>query len=160
MSTETTERELPLSIQTVVRTLSAEDKNDLKLALQELQIRYSASGISFFEPTMSHGFTNQLVDDLVRYSNNIFSSDYLQNSFSIYSTQHVIDVLEVFQELFEDIPDFVQPMYVLALLNSEVARAEHYLQAMEVVTCLENAECSSDSCDELDFSLPEFDLQL
>ena len=159
LSSKATQEELPLSISTLVRTLSNEDKNDLTLALQELQKRYSANSSSLFEPTVSHGFTNELVDDIVRNSTNIFSSDYLQNNFFIYSTQHVMDILEVFQELFEDIPNFVQQMEVLGLLNSEVARAEHYLQAMEVVACLDSTELFSDSSDELDFLLPEVDLQ-
>ncbi|XP_074631669.1 vesicle transport through interaction with t-SNAREs homolog 1B-like isoform X4 [Acropora palmata] len=42
-----------------------------------------------------------------------------------------MDVLEVFQELFKDIPNFEQQMEVLSLLNREVTQAEHYLQAME-----------------------------
>lgn len=43
-----------------------------------------------------------------------------------------MDVLEVFQELFKDIPNFEQQMEVLSLLNREVTQAEHYLQAMVV----------------------------
>ena len=37
------------------------------------------------------------------------------------------NVLEVFQEPFEDIPDFEQQIEVLGLLNSEVAQAERYM---------------------------------
>ena len=55
----------------------------------------------------------------------------------MYSTQYVADVLEVFQELFQDISYFQQQMEVLDFLNSEVAQAERYMlmQAMELSAC-------------------------
>ena len=67
-----------------------------------------------------------------------------------------MDVLEVHQELFEDIPNFEKQMEVLSLLNREVTQAEHYLQAMELDAYIEHI---SDDSDELYSFLPEFDLQ-
>ena len=96
------------------------------------------------------------MEGIVENASTIFTLDNLQENFSIYCTQHVMDVLEVFQELFEDIPDFYQQMEVLSTLSKEVARAEDYLQAMEIAACVENL---SDDSDEFDFLLPEFDLQ-
>ena len=125
----------------------------------ELRSKLSAYGTSFFEPTASHGFSEQVVEDIVENASTIFTLDNLQESFSIYCTQHVMDVLEVFQELFEDIPDFYQQMEVLSSLSKEVARAEDYLQAMEIAACVESAENLSDDSDEFDFLLSEFDLQ-
>lgn len=79
----------------------------------------------------------------------ISTFDYLQQNFSIYSTHHIMDVLEVLQELFEDIPDYEQQMEVLDLLKSEVTHAEGYFQAMELVACLHSgASISVDSDDE------------
>lgn len=141
------------------RTLTPEDKNDLKLALLELQSRFSGSDhATFLDPTASHGFTEQLVNDIVKNAASIFTFDHLQHKFSIYSTQHIMDVLEVFQELFEDIPDYDQQMEVLDLLKSEVARAEIYLQAMELEACLQSVDFFSDDSD-TEFLLSEFDLQ-
>ena len=71
--------------------------------LLELQSRFSAKSAPFFDATASHGFTDQLVDDIVKNATRIFTFGYLQQNFSIYSTKHAMDVLEVFQELFEDI---------------------------------------------------------
>ena len=141
------------------RTLTDVDKNDLRLALVELKFQLSVKSGSFFDPTSSHGFTEQLVDDIVKDASNIFSFEYLQDHFSMYSTQYVADVLEVFQELFEDIPDFEQQMEVLGLLNSEVAQAERcmFMQAMELSPCV--AENFSDSSDEFIYELPEFELE-
>ena len=138
------------------RILTPEDQNDLRLALLELTSKLSAYGTSFFEPTASYGFSEQVVEGIVENASTIFTLDNLQENFSIYCTQHVMDVLEVFQELFEDIPDFYQQMEVLSTLSKEVARAEDYLQAMEIAACVENL---SDDSDEFDFLLPEFDLQ-
>ena len=141
------------------RTLTDVDKNDLRLALVELKFQLSVKSGSFFDPTSSHGFTEQLVDDIVKDASNIFSFEYLQDHFSMYSTQYVADALEVFQELFEDIPDFEQQMEVLGLLNSEVAQAERcmFMQAMELSPCV--AENFSDSSDEFIYELPEFELE-
>ena len=99
------------------------------------------------------------MEDIVENASTIFTLDNLQENFSIYCTQHVMDVLEVFQELFEDIPDFYQQMEVLSTLSKEVARAEDHLQAMEIAACVESAEKLSYDSDEFDFLLPEFDLQ-
>lgn len=53
-----------------------------------------------------------------------------------------MDVLEVLQEVFEDIPDYEQQMEVLDLLKSEVTHAEGYFQAMELVACLHSGASS------------------
>ena len=71
------------------RALTLEDKNDLRLALLELMSRFSASGVTYFEPTARHGFTEALVEDIVQKSTSIFTFGYLQENVSIYSTQHV-----------------------------------------------------------------------
>ena len=59
-----------------------------------------------------------------------------------------MDVLEVLQELFEDIPDYEQQMEVLELLKSEVTRAEGYLQALELVAYLHSGPSISDDSDD------------
>ena len=67
-----------------------------------------------------------------------------------------MDVLEIFQELFEDIPDFAHQMEVLGLLNSEVSQAENDIQTME--PCHWESEHFSDDSIELNVELPEFDI--
>lgn len=79
------------------RILTPEDQNDLRLALLELTSKLSAYGTSFFEPTASYGFSEQVVEGIVENASTIFTLDNLQENFSIYCTQHVMDVLEVFQ---------------------------------------------------------------
>ena len=132
-----------------------EDKNDLRLALLELRSRFSASGVTSFEPMASHGFTEAVKWRTLSKKQLAFSLLILyRRPFQfIISTQHVMDVLEVFQELFKDIPNFEQQMEVLPLLNREVTQAEHYLQAMVVTEIVEHIS------DEMYSLLPEFDLQ-
>ena len=144
------------TIQGNTRTLSDTDRTDLRLALLEMQSELSARSGSLFDPIISHGFTQQLVDDIVQDSSNVFSFEYLQKNFSMYSIQHVMDVLEIFQELFEDIPDYAQQMEVLGLLNSEVTQAENDIQTMELSHW--ESEHFSDDSDELNVELPEFDI--
>ena len=79
------------------RILTPEDQNDLRLALLELTSKLSAYGTSFFEPTASYSFSEQVVEGIVENASTIFTLDNLQENFSIYCTQHVMDVLEVFQ---------------------------------------------------------------
>ena len=55
------------------RTLTDTDENDLRLALEELKFQLSVRSGSFFYSTSSHGFTEQLVDDIVKDASNIFS---------------------------------------------------------------------------------------
>lgn len=46
------------------RTLTPEDENDLRMALLELKTGFSGSVDIFLEPTASHGFTEQLMEDI------------------------------------------------------------------------------------------------
>lgn len=70
-----------------------------------------------------------------------------------------MDILKVFQELFEDIPDYAQQMEVLDLLKCEVSNAEIYLQAMELDVCLQSHDIFLDNDSDNEFFLSEFDLQ-
>ena len=79
---------------------------------------FSGNGNAFLESNGSHGFTEELVDDIVKNAASIFTFEYMQQNFSVYSTHPMMDVLEVLQELFKDIPDYEQQMKVLDLLKS------------------------------------------
>ena len=63
------------------RTLTAVDENDLRMALMELKTQFSVKSGSFFDPTSSHGFTEQLVNDIVKDVSNIFSFKYWRKNF-------------------------------------------------------------------------------
>ena len=69
-----------------------------------------------------------------------------------------MDVLEVFQELFEDINDYEKQIEELALIHNEVSQAEDYLLESEMIDGLSAVILAhlEDSCE--DFSqLQEFE---
>ena len=44
----------------------------------------------------------------------------------MFSSKHIMDVLEVFQELFEDVNNYDEQMEQLNLIHHEVCQAEDY----------------------------------
>ena len=109
------------------RKLSAVDKEDLRLALNELRDKYSSGIVSLFHEETCHGFSQSLINDIVSHAEHIFSGKYLTENLAIYSTIHAIDVLEIIQELFGDIADFDSEMDELHLLRKHINEIEYYL---------------------------------
>lgn len=114
------------------RDLNEVDKNDLRLSLLELKERYSSGLVSFFHEETCHGFSDKLINDIVDHANHVFSGKYLIDNLAMYSSIHAIDVLEVFQELFGDIPQFDQEMDELHLLRKQLTDMESYLLSSSV----------------------------
>ena len=106
------------------RDLNEVDKNDLRLSLLELKERYSSGLVSFFHKETCHGFSDKLINDIVDHANHVFSGKYLTDNLAMYLSIHAIDVLEVFQELFGDIPQFDQEMDELHLLRKQLTDME------------------------------------
>lgn len=75
MRVEDDEEQVPTDAKS--RKITATDENDLRLALMELKSQFSANSGSFFDPTISHGFTDHLIEDIVKDASNIFSFEYL-----------------------------------------------------------------------------------
>lgn len=73
---------------------------------------------------------------IVEHAPSIKSTDYLQKHLYMFISKHVMDVLEVFQELFEDTNDYDKQMEELALIHNEVSQAENYLLASEMINGL------------------------
>ena len=109
------------------RKLSAVDKEDLRLALNELRDKYSSGIVSLFHEETCHGFSQSMIYDIVSHAEHIFSGKYLTENLAIYSTIHAIDVLEIIQELFGDIADFDSEMDELHLLRKHINEIEYYL---------------------------------
>ena len=70
---------------------------------------------------------------IVQQAPSIKSADYLQKHLYMFIFKHVMDVLEVFQELFEDTNDYDEQMEELALIHNEVSQAEDYLLESEMI---------------------------
>ena len=140
-----------------VRELGETDLRDLKLALEELQLQYSAFGSSLFHPESSHGFSTQLIENIIQHAPFINSTEYLYKHLSMFSSKHVMDVLEVFQELFEDINNYEVQIEELNLIYQEVSQAEDYLGLSDGLLDL-NISKFGNSTEELEYQLQEFEL--
>lgn len=109
-----------------VRELSETDLLDLRLSLEELQQQYSACGPSLFHAESTHGFSDQLIGNILKHAPNISSAEYMSQHLSMFSSKHIMDVLEVFQELFEDVNNYDEQMEQLNLIHHEVCQVEDY----------------------------------
>lgn len=77
----------------------------------------------------------------------------------MFSSKHVTDVLEVFQELFEDISNYEEQMEELNLIYHEVSQAEDCLvELSDDGLLLENISSYQDFDEEVDYQLQEFEL--
>lgn len=76
----------------------------------------------------------------------------------MFSSKHVMDVLEVFQELFEDINNYEEQIEELNLVYQEVSLAEEYLLGMSDGLLDSNISNFEDSNEELEYHLQEFEL--
>jgi len=72
-----------------------------------------SEGIAMDE-SCSHGFSIQLIEDVSRNCETIFTLQDLLTRCPVFSTSNALRVLEVIQEVFLDIPNFEES---LALLN-------------------------------------------
>ena len=71
----------------------------------------------------------------------------------MFTSKHVMDALEVFQELFEDKNDYEKQMEELALIHNEVSQAEDYLLESEMIDGLSAVACCEDFSQLQEFEL-------
>ena len=76
----------------------------------------------------------------------------------MFSSEHVMDVLEVFHELFEDINNYDEEIEKLNLVYQEVSLAEEYLLGLSDGLLDSNICNCEDPNEELDYQLQEFEL--
>ena len=134
------------------RNLNDQDKEDLRLSFLELKERYSSGLVSLFHQETCHGFSDQLIDDIAEHSNHIFSGKYLTDNLATYSSIHALDVLEVFQELFDDIDHFEQEMDELHMLKKQFTDIESYLISSSLF-------CEPTTSEMEDFVVADYDLE-
>lgn len=123
---------LSLRPETTHQELWEQDRDDLQLSSSEIKRKETF-----------HGFPDQLTDDIIEYAKQVFSGKCLADNLAMYSSLHVIDVLEIFQELLEDINDFEQEMDELHLLKKQFCIVENqYLISSSI--SVEFADVESD----------------
>ena len=91
-------------LHTLKRDVSLDSKQVLHDALMDLKGQFDKGQPSVFDSVSTHGFSESLVDLLVLNCEYIFTLSDLMEDFPVYSVAHGIAILEVFDELFEDIP--------------------------------------------------------
>ena len=63
-----------------------------------------------FDSTSSSSFTSELVNELVLHASSVFSLPDILKRFPVFSLGHAKLILEIFREIFEDIPYFDEMM--------------------------------------------------
>ena len=87
------------------RKVTSQERNTLREALHEVLHDMRSDGIAMDE-SCSHGFSIQLIEDVTRNCETIFTLQDLLTRFAVFSTSNALRVLEVIQEVFMDIPNF------------------------------------------------------
>ena len=98
---------------TTQRTVNAEDRNVLHESLTELQSNLNGPTLSVFGSSSAHGFSTELINELVAEASSIFSVSDILKRFPVFNIVHAKMVLEIFQETFEDIACFEEIMQAL-----------------------------------------------
>ena len=92
------------------RPVSEEDRETLNEALWEIKTKLDTKSPFIFDSRSGHGFTDDLVNDLVENAATIFSLSDILNKFPVFNIGHGKLILEIFHEIFEDIEAFDEMM--------------------------------------------------
>ena len=91
--------------QEIRRPVTEDNKAVLYFALLELRDSQSMPESLTFDKTLSHGFSVELIQDLVERCSEIFTVEDILCSFPVFAVVHAMRILEVFHEIFDDIPN-------------------------------------------------------
>lgn len=88
------------------RLLCDDDKLVLRQALEEYQDSLNKCTIPLFgSPVAVHGFSDQLIDDVINNAGTIFTVDDLLLKTPMFCTKHAKFILDIFQEIFQDMSE-------------------------------------------------------
>lgn len=85
------------------RNVSREQKDLLKELLVDYQKAKTTGVLSYLNPECTSGFTNSLINAVVKHAKFIFTMDYILTNLPVFKTEHALDILHMFQDVFEDI---------------------------------------------------------
>lgn len=86
------------------RTVSPSDKSDLKQVLTEM-VQLIIQTLNLLSENISGGYGDDIVDALVEKADTTFTVLNVMEHIPLFSIDHAIKILEVFHEMFEDIPN-------------------------------------------------------
>lgn len=101
-----------------LRKVTPQERETLKEALYEVLYDLRAEGPAL-DDSSSHGFSIQLIEDVTRNCESIFSLQDLLTSYPVFSTSNALRILEVIQEVFMDIPNLDETLTLLKLSSVE-----------------------------------------
>ena len=85
------------------RNVTAKDQQDIRSAVEEVFEEMKLQSLAIDE-SASHAFSTQLIDDVVKNCDGIFTIEGVLTNYPVFSVGSAIRILEVIQELFLDIP--------------------------------------------------------
>ena len=137
--------------------LCEEEKHILHQALKEYQTHLNKGSTSLFGSTSVHGFSNQLVQDIISNADNIFTLDNVLSKLPVFSTKHAKFILGIFQDIFQDIEgDDDDAADIIATMDSMGL----HVDADEVATDCEYLEsyydCTDSDSDDPDMLQKEY----
>ena len=80
------------------RDVSNMDRQDLCEGLQEVAMHLNKLGLSV-DHTSSHGFSEELISDIVSKCSSIFTIDDILSTFPVFSVGNALQILEILQEI-------------------------------------------------------------
>ncbi|XP_074620808.1 ATP-dependent DNA helicase RecQ-like [Acropora palmata] len=86
----------------ITRPISLKDREDLRDALNEV-MEMIVPTLNLFSRNISHGYANDIVEGLEKKAHSIFTVLDVTECTPLFSVQHALKILEVFNEVFEDI---------------------------------------------------------
>jgi len=127
------------------------DRQDLHDALKELVTSMELQGLCI-DNISSHGFSEQLISDVVSKCNDIFMVEDVLDNFPVFSVGDALQILEIMQEIVLDIPHLQE---MLALFSFSSGFSHHTWFNLEDYTFKD-----SDIEDELYLSCKETSIPL
>ena len=91
------------------REVTPEDRVTLKEALCEVRSDMGVEGLSL-DKSLSHGFSMQLIEDITSKCDTIFTLQDIMCNFPVFSISNSLQILELIQEVFMDIPNFEETL--------------------------------------------------
>lgn len=101
--------------------------------------------------TSSHGFSEQLISDMVSKCSDIFTIEDVLSNFPVFSVGAALHILEILQEIFLDIPSLEK---MLALFSFSLDFSHHTWFNLEDLTFPDSGDELYLSCEETPF-LPQ-----
>ena len=128
----------------LTRSVSNQDKLDLIDSLMEVKDSLNKSN-SVFDDISCHGFSDQLVQDVVANCHRLFTVNDILELCPIFSLVHALKVLELIQELFLDIPNFHEFLNIMRF--KECSASDDLSHLLRDVTLLGDSPESTDGED-------------